>query len=115
MSTQALVQSISILSLPKIKPVKLSVIGLLLMAGLIVFYVFQVGELTRAGFLVSRQESQLETLLQENKELVAGLSRENSLANTEEALKELNYQQVTKIHYLKAGQGQVAVMPITSQ
>ncbi len=89
MSTQVLVQSISAISLPRISFRKICIFGFILAAFLLIFYIFQISEVTRASFFAVKYEGEITSLLQQNRNLETNLSKGNSLANLETVLKQL--------------------------
>lgn len=111
MSTQVLIQSISEIRLPKINLRKICISGLILITAFLVFYIFQISEVTRAGFLLSEQGQEVILLSQQNKNLEIAILQNNSLPDLEAVLKKLNYEKVDKIYYIKSADGQVAVKP----
>lgn len=115
MSAQVLIQSVSnkldLISLPKIGLRKIWLFGFILITSLLIFYIFQISEITKASFSVSQQEREMIKLSQQNKDLEAGLSQENSLANLETVLKKLNYEKVNKVYYIKVIDTGVAARP----
>lgn len=111
MSTQVLIQSISEISLPKINLRKIWIFGFILITLLLVFYIFQISEITTATFAISKQEQEITRLLQQNKDLQIGFSKENSLANLETILNGLNYEKVNKVYYIRVMDSQMVVNP----
>lgn len=109
MSSQVLIQSIGEISLPRIGFRRIGILGLVLSALLLIFYIFQVSELTQASFFSVQYEKEIASLLQTNKSLEASLSRGNSLDNLEALLSTLDFQKVEKIHYIRIIDSQVAV------
>ncbi len=68
---------------------------------LIVFQIFQINEITKAGFLITTQEKQLSKFFQESQSLETNFSSLNSLTNLETLLNSLNYVEVGQVHYLR--------------
>lgn len=73
----------------------------LLTFSLLVFYVYQVNEMTRLGSLLSKYESGLSRLSQDNKALESAFSQSNSLGSLEGMLKGGSYEKVGKIFYIR--------------
>lgn len=114
MSTQALNQAILekyLVSLPKIDLRKVWIFGFIAIASLLLFYIFQISEITKDSSSVSHYEKQIVQLSLDNKNLEMSLSRANYLANLENILKELDYRNVGKIYYIRASDGRVAAKP----
>jgi cell division protein FtsB len=92
------------LVLPKLPQVSLRwilVVGIFLIGFLLISYIIQVNQLTKASFSVASYEKNLVALTQENKDLEMNFSQLNSLVNLESLLKDLNYVEVNKIHYIQ--------------
>ena len=79
----------------------LGILGCILIFSLLVFYIFQVYETTRAGFSLSNFEQQSKELAETNKDLQIRYSQTNSLVNLETTLRQLNYEKVDKIQYVR--------------
>lgn len=111
MSTQVLAQAISGINLPKINLRKLLISGFILITSLIIFYIFQISEITKFSFSLAKYELEISALAGDNKNLEIGISQKNSLSGLEEVLSRLNYEKVSKIYYIRILDGQVAVRP----
>lgn len=115
MSAQILVQVISgkldFINLPKISLRKIWVPGFILITLLLMFYIFQISEITQATFFISKYEQEITGLSRQNKDLEANLSQEKSLSNLEIAIRKLNYEKVNKVYYIQILDGQVAAKP----
>ena len=68
---------------------------------LLVFYIFQVNDKTRASFLIDNYEKQVVEISQKSEMLETNFSNLNSLAALETILNDLNYEQVGQIHYIR--------------
>lgn len=79
----------------------------MLMAVLLVGYIFQVVQATEAGFLISNYEKRITDLAQASKILESDFQRTNSLASLETVLSNLSYEKVGEIHYLRVLSTQV--------
>ena len=77
------------------------ILGTFLIAILLVFYICQVTQITKAGFFISNYEKQIAEFSQESQSLETNFPRLNSLANLETILNNLNYEKVEKVHYLR--------------
>jgi len=75
--------------------------GFCLISFLLISYIIQVNQLTKANFYVANYEKELASIIQENKNLEMDFSRANSLANLEFLLENLNYIEVNRIHYIQ--------------
>ena len=72
-----------------------------LIAFLLVFYIFQINEITKASFLIANQEKQLVQFSQESQSLETNFSHLNSLTNLETLLNSLNYVKVGQVYYIR--------------
>lgn len=81
----------------------ISVFCLALLVFLIGFYIFQINEITKAGFAVSTYEKQISELARESKNLELSVSDVGSLSSLETVLASLGYQyeQIGKVHYIQ--------------
>lgn len=111
MSTQVLIQSISEINLPKINLRKALISGFILITILLIFYIFQISEITRSSFSISLYQREMTGLAKQNKDLEISISQKNSLSNLEALLSNLNYERVNKIYYIRVSDGQVAAKP----
>lgn len=109
--TQTISEKINLIAFPKINLGKIWIAGFILITMLIVFYIFQISEITKASFSASNHEQEIFKLSQQNKNLEFSLSRENSLVNLEVVLKKLNYERVDRVYYIKVIDKGVAAKP----
>ena len=77
------------------------ILGTCLIALLLVFYICQVTQITKAGFFISNYERQIAEFSQESQSLKTNFPHLNSLANLETILNNLDYEKVEKVHYLR--------------
>jgi len=88
--------------LPRISLRFLWILGFAFLGSLLTFYIFQINEVTKAGFSIFNHERQIAEFSQESQSLTSNYSRINSLATLEETiLSSLNYEKVGKVHYLR--------------
>ena len=109
--TTASISLPNILQLPKITWRFLGFFGAFLFALLLVFYIFQVNEVTRVNFLIANSQKQIASLVQENKSLERELSQIKSPASLEATFRDLSYEKTQKIHYIQLMGDTVAVGP----
>jgi len=77
------------------------ILGTVLIALFLVFYIYQVTQITKAGFFISNYERQIAEFSQESQSLETNFPHLNSLANLETILNNLDYEKVEKVHYLR--------------
>ena len=113
MSTQALTQVVSekldFIVLPRINLRKILIPGLILIDSLIIFYIFQINEVTKISFLIYKQEAEIAAVSQQIRDSEAGLLAENSLIGLDNIFSELNYEKVSKVYYIQVLDNGVAV------
>ena len=96
--------AISILAIPRVPKISLRflwILGFVFIVFLLAFYIFQVNEMTKAGFFISNHEKQIAEFSQESQVLSADFTILNSLANLETILAEMDYEAVGQVHYLR--------------
>ncbi len=76
-------------------------LSFVLVAFFVAFQIFQIVEITEAGFLITTHEKQLAEFSQESQSLETNFSSLNSLTNLETLLNNLNYVEVGQVHYLR--------------
>jgi len=81
------------------------ILSLGLMFFLLIFYIFQVNQVTKASFAISNYEKQMTELSQESKSLEMSFSDLSSLASVETLVSTLNYEKVNKVHYIQMLEG----------
>lgn len=109
MSTQVLIQSISEISLPRINLRKVFILGFILITVLVAFYIFQISEITKSTFSISKYEKEITVFSQQNKDLETNLFDGNSLTNLETAINNFNYEKINKVHYIQIMDNEMAV------
>jgi len=67
----------------------------------LIFYLFQVNALVSETYLVQNYEKKLTELSQKNEILTINFFQANSLDNIEKLIKDLGFEKVDKIHYIK--------------
>lgn len=77
------------------------IFSFLLIVSFLIFYIFQINEVTKASFLVVSREKKISELAQANENLKTYFSRENSSKNIESLVSDLNFEPIRKIHYIK--------------
>ncbi|MBI2626028.1 MAG: hypothetical protein HYW69_00335 [Candidatus Nealsonbacteria bacterium] len=93
--------------LPRINLRKIWIFGFILITALLIFYIFQIGNITQTSFLISQHEKEVVLLSQQNKNLEFVISQTGSLASLEDILSSFNYEKVGKINYIQILDGTV--------
>ncbi len=84
------------------------ILNIILIVLLIGFCIFHVNSLIAKGYLVQNYEKQLNDLTVENEGLEIKFGKINSLENIDTLVKNLNFEKVDKIYYIRILEGQVA-------
>lgn len=109
MLTQVISEKFEFISLPKINWRRPCVSGLILIAPLLIFYLFQINAVTKASFIAYQQEKELTLSFQQARDLEAGLLAESHLVNLDDMIRSYNYEKVNKVHYIQIQDGEMAV------
>lgn len=88
---------------------KVLITFLIIIIGLLGFYIFQVNAKISERFLVQEYEQKLNNLSQENKILEISFAQDGSLGRIIQMAEELNFEKTDKIHYIRALDTQVVV------
>ena len=102
MIAQAVSGKLDFIVFPRINMRKIWIAGFIITIALLMFYIFQISNVTRAGFLVYKHEREIAVISQQARDLEAGLLAENSLSNMESLLEGPNYEKVSKVYYIQA-------------
>jgi hypothetical protein len=77
---------------------------------LLVFYVWQINDLTRGSYLTVSYEKQISKLSDENKTLQVSFAESSFLGQALEKIKALNFQKTTSVKYMRILDDSVAVL-----
>lgn len=97
-SLQARIDSVEV---PKINWKIICFIGFFLSATLLVFYVWQINDLTRGSYLAGNYEKQISKLSSENKNLEISFAENSFLGQALEKIQALNFQKTTSVKYIQ--------------
>lgn len=101
MITDAISTILVIPRVPRISLRFLGILGFILIVSFLAGYIFQVSEITRVGFLITEYEKQITEFSQESQSLESSFASLSSLTNLETILNHLDYEKVSKVHYLR--------------
>jgi hypothetical protein len=76
-------------------------VGFFMVLALLVFYVWQINDLTRGFYLTNTYEKQISKLSEENKNLEISFAESSFLGQALEKIKALNFQKTTSIKYIQ--------------
>ncbi len=91
-------------SKPKICLISLCILATLLL----ISYVFQVNEITKAGYLIKTYEKQIKELSEKNKALEIDYSQISALENIETLVQNSNFEKVNNVRYIRVLETTVA-------
>jgi hypothetical protein len=98
------------ISFPTINWKALCFIGFFVALPLLVFYVWQINDLTRGSYLTVSYEKQISKLSDENKTLQVSFAESSFLGQALEKIKALNFQKTTSVKYMRILDDSVAVL-----
>ena len=84
------------------------VLSVFIMALLTGFYMFQINLMAVQNYLIINYEKQINALDKENRSLEVNFAKANSLGNIEALAKNLNFERVETVQYIKMIDGQMA-------
>lgn len=82
--------------------------GFIVCSILLVFYTFQVNNLTRGYFVIDNYEKQIAELTKENKNLQVSFAESSFWGQVSEKITQLNFQKVVSIKYIQVPDSAVA-------
>jgi len=94
-----------LIKLPKLNLRIFWILGCLLILSLSVFYVFQINEITKGGYLTKNYLKEIDNLSQKSQALEINFARISSLAIVSEKVGTLNLEKVEKIKYIQILEG----------
>jgi hypothetical protein len=74
---------------------------------LLIFYIFQVSAFAKEAYLIKNYEKKLKEIAEEKKKLEIEFSKLNSLENMEILVKNLGFEKVKKVDYIRVLEGVV--------
>ena len=82
-------------------------IGFFMMFFLLVFYVWQVNDLTKVSFTINSYQNKISNLSQQNRNLEVGFATASFLGQAEARAQALNFQKVTAVKYIQVSNNSV--------
>lgn len=76
-------------------------IGFFVSLALLVFYVWQINDLTQGSYLTNSYENQISKLSEENKNLEVSFAESSFLGQALEKIQALNFQKTTSVQYIQ--------------
>jgi len=108
MTTAVLTSYIDSVEMPTINWKAVCFAGLIMSLFLLVFYVWQVNDLTKGSYLVNSYNKQISKLSDENKNLQVSFAESSFLGQALEKIQALNFQKTTSVKYIQVLEGSVA-------
>jgi hypothetical protein len=103
---------ISSVSLPIINWKVVCFIGFFMSLALLIFYVWQINDLTRGSYLINGYEKQINKLSEENKNLVVSFAESSFFGQTLVKIRGLNFQKTTSVKYIQVSDSSAEVAQI---
>jgi len=95
---------ISSIELPSINWKAVCFVGFFVCLSLLIFYVWQINDLTRGSYLINSYENQINKLAEENKNLQFSFAESSFLGQALVKIQALDFQKTTKIKYIQVPQ-----------
>ena len=89
------------ISLPNLNWKAVCLLGFVASLVLLVFYVWQVNDLTRGSYLINSYQRQVGKLSDENKNLQVSFAQNSFLGQVLQETQALNFQKVTSVQYVQ--------------
>ena len=100
---------ISSVNLPLINWKAVCFIGFFMSLALLIFYVWQINDLTRGSYLINTYEKQANKLSEENKNLEVSFAENSFLGQSLPKIQELNFQKTSSVKYIQIPDTSVAI------
>ena len=103
---------VSSMSFPEVNWKAVCFVGFFISLALLVFYVWQVNDLTRGSYTINSYENQISKLSDENKNLEISFAENSFLGQALEKIQALNFQKTTSVKYIKILDSSAEASPI---
>jgi len=110
-SFQAKIDSID---LPVVNWKAVCVVGFFMCLALLVFYVWQINDLTKGSYSVNSYENQISKLSKENKNLQVSFAENSFLGQALVKIQALNFQKTVSVKYIQIPDNSVATIQQSS-
>lgn len=111
-SRDILLKSSLVFTLPRRLLKAIGIVFIIFVLFSLIFYLFQVSSMLKAGFLLNNYEYKLIEANQQNKALEIKLDNVISLNNAKKLIKEANFEKIENISYIKISQDSIAARKI---
>ena len=96
--------------LPKVNWKSVCLVGFFMSLALLVFYVWQINDLTRGSYTINSYEKQISKISSENKNLEVSFAESSFLGQALEKIQALNFQKTTSVKYIQIPADSVAMV-----
>jgi hypothetical protein len=100
---------INFIDFPAVNWKAVCLLGFFMGLALLVFYVWQINDLTRGFYLINSYEKQISKLSDENKNLEISFAESSFLGQALVKIQALNFQKVTSAKYIQIPDNSVAI------
>ena len=90
------------------------IVGFFVSLSLLVFYVWQINDLTKGSYVANKYESQISKLSEENKNLEVSFAESSFLGQALEKIQALNFKKTTSLKYIQIPDSSVATIQHSS-
>jgi hypothetical protein len=108
MTTAVLRLHIGSINLPAVNWKAVCFTGFFISLLLLIFYAWQIVDLTESFYLINSYEKEISKFSEENKNLEISFAENSFLGQALEKIRALNFQKVTSVKYIKVLDGSVA-------
>ena len=77
------------------------ILGFVVFSVLIIFYIFEINELTKGSYLIKNYEKQLKGISEQSRVLEMSFAKTNLLASIQDKTKELNFEKTRQVKYIQ--------------
>lgn len=86
---------------PAINWKAICILGIFVSSCALLFYIYQINNLTKGAYLINNYEKKISELSQENKTLQVTFAESSFLGGVNSKIRELNFQKTTSVKYIQ--------------
>jgi len=101
---------INSISMPSVNWKVICFAGFFMASALLVFYVWQINDLTRGSYMINSYQKQISKLSEENKNLEISFAESSFLGQALAKIQALNFQKTTSVEYVEIPDNSVATI-----
>jgi hypothetical protein len=107
---QKKVQSkVNSIEIPQVNWKAVCLVGFFITLSLLIFYIWQINDLTKGYYLTNSYEKQIGQLSQENRNLEISFAESSFLGQALEKIQALNFQKTVSVKYIQIPEGALAI------